>query len=46
MGFVVEKVALGQVFLRVFLIFPVSIIPKMIHTYSFVTGAEQLYASL
>jgi hypothetical protein len=30
---VVDKVALGQAFLRVIRIFPVSIIPPMLHTY-------------
>ena len=33
-GFVVDKVAVGQVFLRVFRFFPVSIIPPVIHAYS------------
>ena len=34
-GFVVYKVALGQVFLRVRLLFPVTIITRLLHTHSF-----------
>jgi hypothetical protein len=33
MGFVVDKVALRHVFFPVFLFFPVSIIPPMIHNH-------------
>jgi hypothetical protein len=33
-GFVVNKVALGRIFLRVLLYFPVRIIPAMLHTHS------------
>jgi hypothetical protein len=33
-GFVVEKVALGKIFLPVFRFFPVSIIPPLLHIYS------------
>jgi hypothetical protein len=36
MGFVVNKVALGQVFLRVLHLSPVSIIPPMLHSSSFI----------
>jgi hypothetical protein len=32
-GFVVDKVALGQVFLQVFRIFPVNIIPPRLQTH-------------
>jgi hypothetical protein len=38
-GFVVDKVVLGQVFLRVHRFFPVSIIPPMLHIHSSITGA-------
>jgi hypothetical protein len=33
-GFVVDKVALGQVFVRVLLFFPVDIIPLLLHIHS------------
>ena len=35
-GFVVNKVALGQVFLQVLWFSPINIIPPMLHTLSFV----------
>jgi hypothetical protein len=34
MGFVVEQVTLGQVFLQVLQFSPVSIIPQMLHVHS------------
>jgi len=36
MGFVVDKVALGQIFLRLLLFFPVIIIPSLLHVRSFI----------
>ena len=39
-GFVVDKVALGQVSLRVCRFFPVSIIPPMLHTLLSITDAR------
>jgi hypothetical protein len=35
-GFVVDKAALGQVFLKVLQFSPVSIIPPFLHTHSFI----------
>jgi hypothetical protein len=35
-GFVVDKVVLGQVFLQLLLFYPVSIIPQISHIHSFI----------
>jgi hypothetical protein len=40
MGFLVEKVALGQVFLRVFRFFPVNIIPPWLSILTYHPGNE------
>jgi hypothetical protein len=40
-GFVVDKVALGQIFLRVLRVFPVNIIPPWLFTLIYHLGDEQ-----
>ena len=37
-GFVVNKVTLGEIFLTVLLFSPVSIIPPVLHTHSIIGG--------
>jgi len=41
-GFVVEKVALKQDFLRILWISPVSSVPPMLHSYSFICHRDYI----
>jgi hypothetical protein len=43
MGFVVDEVALVQVFLGVLGVFPVSIMPPMFHAHCSITDTKQPY---
>jgi len=38
-GFVVDRVALGQVFLLVVQFYPISIVPPLLHAHSFTTDS-------
>ena len=39
LGFAVDKVVVGQVYLRVLRFFPVNIIPPVVHAHSFITDS-------
>jgi hypothetical protein len=46
MGFVIDEVPLGQVYLQVYWVFPVSIIPPILHTHSHAAAIDVIQSSL